>query len=363
MSIRQLRLSLRFLPFALIATLAACGKAKEKAPAPVRPAMTMVVAATPGLGQVLSGTVQPQVQSPFAFRVAGRMISRPVKAGDRVEAGQLLASLDPVSLEMAARSAVAALSSAQAEYKNALTNEERQAALLARKTVSQATFDSAEQARAAAQGNMVQAEANVVKTKEQLSYADLKADYAGVVTATNAEVGQVVQPGQAIVTIADPKRRDAVIDAADNVAETLAVGQPFIVSLQLDPSISVVGRVREIAPQADAMTRTRRVKIELDNPPDTFRLGSTIFAHVAASAVTATRLPESALLRDAPQTQVFVVDPQSLKVSLRDIEVAPDTDDRWIVRGGLQPGERVVTAGVHSLKEGQTVRIYGSAAP
>jgi RND family efflux transporter MFP subunit len=154
-----------------------------------------------------------------------------------------------------------------------------------------------------------------------------------------------------------------VIDAADNVAETLAVGQLFNVSLQLDPDIGVTGRVREIAPQADAMTRTRRVKIELENPPDTFRLGSTIFAHVAASAVNATRLPGSALLREAPQTKVFVVDPQSFKVSLRDIEVAPDTDDRWIVRSGLKPGERVVTAGVHSLKEGQSVRIYGSAAP
>jgi RND family efflux transporter MFP subunit len=362
MSIRPFR-CFKLLPFALIAALAGCDKAKEKAPAPVRPAMTMVVAATPGLGQVLSGTVQPQVQSPFAFRVAGRMISRPVKSGDRVEAGQLLASLDPVSLEMAARSAAAALSSAQAEYKNALTNEERQAALLVKKTVSQATFDSAEQARAAAQGSMVQAEANVAKTKEQLSYAELRADYGGVVTSTSAEIGQVVQPGQAIVTIADPMRRDAVIDAAADVAETLAVGQPFIVSLQLDPNISVTGKVREIAPQADAMTRTRRVKIELENAPDTFRLGSTIFAHVAASAIAATRLPGSALLREAPQTQVFVVDPQSLKVALRDVEVAPDTDDRWIVRGGLQPGERVVTAGVHSLKEGQSVRLYGSATP
>jgi RND family efflux transporter MFP subunit len=210
---------------------------------------------------------------------------------------------------------------------------------------------------------MVQAEANVVKTREQLSYAELKADYEGVVTTTSAEVGQVVQPGQAIVTIAEPTRRDAVIDATNTIAESLSIGEPFIVSLQLDPTISVEGKVREIAPQADAMTRTRRVKIALENPPNTFRLGSTIFARIAAGAISATWLPGSALLNEAPNTKVFVVDPQSLKVSLRDIEVAPDRDDRWIVRGGLKPGERVVTAGVHSLKEGQVVRIYGSAAP
>ena len=289
----------------------------------MRPAMTLVVASTPALDQVLSGTVQPQVQSPFAFRVAGRMISRPVKAGDPVAAGQLLAAIDPLSLQMAARSASAALSSARAEYQNAVTNESRQSTLLEKKTVSQATFDSAEQARATAQANMVQAEANVVKTKEQLSYAELRADYAGVVTTTSAEVGQVVQPGQAIVTIAEPTRRDAVIDATSTVAESLNIGEPFIVALQLDPAIRVEGKVREIAPQADAVTRMRRVKIALENPPSTFRLGSTIYARIAAGAIAATWLPGTALLSEAPKTQVFVVDPQSLKVSLRDIEVAP----------------------------------------
>jgi len=361
----RIRLSraFRLAPLALIVTLAACEKQKKAAEEPVRPAMTLVVASTPALDQVLSGTVQPQVQSPFAFRVAGRMISRPVKAGDPVAAGQLLAAIDPLSLQMAARAAVAALSSARAEYQNAVTSEARQSTLLEKKTVSQATFDAAEQARATAQAAMVQAEANVAKTKEQLSYAELRADYAGVVTTTSAEVGQVVQPGQAIVTIAEPTRRDAVIDATSNVAESLDIGQPFNVALQLDPAIRVQGKVREIAPQADAVTRMRRVKIALEDPPSTFRLGSTIYARIAAGATSITRLPGSALLREAPKTQVFVVDPQSLKVSLRDIEVAPDRDDFWVVRGGLNAGERVVTAGVHSLKEGQVVRIYGSAAP
>ena len=100
---------LRLAPLALIVLLAACEKPKKAAEEPVRPAMTLVVASTPALDQVLSGTVQPQVQSPFAFRVAGRMISRPVKAGDPVAAGQLLAAIDPLSLQMAARAAVAAL--------------------------------------------------------------------------------------------------------------------------------------------------------------------------------------------------------------------------------------------------------------
>jgi RND family efflux transporter MFP subunit len=351
--------SSRFLWLAPLAILAACSKAEEKAEPP-RPALTLVVQPTPALDVALSGTVQPQVQSPMGFRVLGRMIARPVKVGDRVVAGQMLAAVDPLSFEMAARSAAATLSSARAQYDNAAATEERQAALLAKKTASQATFDTAEQARAAAQAGMAQAEANLSKAREQLSYAVLKADFDGVVTATYADIGQTVAPGQAIVAMAEPSRRDAVIDAPNGVAEALYPGEAFTISLQLDTSISVAGAVREIAPQADSATRTRRIKIALDNPPSSFRLGATIFARLAAEADAAIRLPESALLRDGEKARVFVVDPASFAVHLRDVEIAPDRDGRWIVRGGLKTGERVVTAGVHRLKEGQIVRISGS---
>lgn len=341
--------------------LAACNRSKE-APEPPRPAMTLLAEPSPAWDSALSGTVQPQVQSPLGFRVMGRIIARPVKAGDRVEAGQMLAALDPLALELAARSAAAALASVRAQYDNAAATEARQATLLARKTASQATFDSAEQARAAAQANMAQAQANLTKAREQLSYAVLKADFAGVVTAASAEVGQTVAPGQPVVTLAEPTRRDAVIDAPDGFADTLSIGEHFDVTLQLDPARVVTGTVREIAPQSDSATRMRRIRIALDRPPDSFRLGATISARPAAGPGAVIRLPASALLQQGETTSVFVVDPRTHAVSRRVIEVAPDRDGRWIVRAGLAPGERVVTAGVHSLEPGQVVRIFGSDA-
>ena len=270
------------LPLALAAALASCGK-KQDAPPPPRPAMTMVVAPTPAFDMVLSGSIQPQVQTPFGFRVIGRMIARPVKAGDRVEKGQTLAAIDPLSLEMAMRSATASLASARAQYDNAASTEARQAALLEKKTTSQAAFDTVEQERAAAQANMQQAEANLAKAKEQLSYALLTADYSGIVTATYAEVGQTVSPGQPVVALAEPTRRDAVIDATDSVVDALWIGQKFDVSLQIEPETTVTGAVREIAPESDSETRSRRVKIALDNPPDSFRIGATIFARLASA--------------------------------------------------------------------------------
>ena len=148
-----------------------------------------------------------------------------------------------------------------------------------------------------------------------------------------------------------------MIDAANGVAEALVPGERVAVSLQLDPSVSVAGAVREIAPQADAATRTRRVKIALDHPPEAFRLGATIYARLEADSGAAIRLPAAAVLREGEKTRVFVVDPQSFAVASRVIVAAPESDGRWIVRNGLKAGERVVIAGLHGLKEGQIVKI------
>lgn len=353
----------RFAFCALFAALALAGcKPQDASPPPPRPVLSMVAEPSPAFDMVLSGTVQPQVQTPFGFRVLGRMISRPVKAGDRVEQGQTLAAIDPLALQMAERAAAASLASARAQFDNAAATEGRQAALLEKKTASQAAFDAAEQERAAAEAAMRQAEASLAKASEQLSYAVLKADYAGVVTATYAEVGQTVSPGQAVVALAEPSKRDAVIDAAESIVDALWVGQKFEVALQVDPKRVVSGEVREIAPESDAATHSRRVKIALDNPPDSFRIGATIFARLAHGANAAIRIPDSALLRDGDVTKVFVVDPATSKVVLRSVDIAPDRGEgRWIVRDGLVAGERVVTAGVHRLQPGQEVKIYGSA--
>ncbi len=342
--------------------LAACGKTEEKTEAP-RPAMTVIATPAPALDQALVGVVQPQIQSPLGFRVLGRMIARPVKVGDRLEAGRMIAAVDPTAYEAAARAAAATLASAQAQYDNATATEARQSQLLAMKTASQAAFDNAQQARAAALASKAQAQASLAKAQEQLSYTVLKADYAGVVTATYAEIGQTVAPGQAVIALAEPSRRDAVIDVPDSLMDVFFIGEKFTVGLEIDDAATVNGVVREISPQSDAATRTRRIKIALDNPPPAFRLGATVSARPAAAEDWLIRLPASALLQEGDRVRVFTVDPQTFAASLRDIDVAPDRDGRFLVRGGLKGGERVVIAGVHRLKEGQIVRIIEGATP
>jgi RND family efflux transporter MFP subunit len=216
--------------------------------------------------------------------------------------------------------------------------------------------------RAGAQASTARARANLTKAIEQLGYAQVKADFGGVVTAVGAEVGQVASPGQSIVTVARPDIREAVVDIGADFPAPLTVGLPFTVSLQLLPAVQVQGRIREIAPQADSVTRMRRVRIALNNPPESFRLGSTITASLSDGHASALRVPASAVLKQGAETFVWVIDPSTNTVSLHGVNLSEE-EGGIRVTGGLSIGARIVTAGIHSLKQGQQVRIEQEATP
>jgi len=345
---------------ALLALLAltACSGGQEEQPREiVRPVLSTVIEPRTRQVQGFAGTIEPQVSAALAFRILGRIVSRPVQVGDEVKKDQTLASLDPVSLELAVQGARADLSSAQAQMANAAAAEERQRTLLASGNTPQSAYDSARQARDSAKANLERAEANLAKSEEELGYARLFSDFDGIVTATGAEVGQTVSPGQMVVTVARADIREAWFDVPEDVATELKIGSPFEVVLQSQPSIRAQGKVREIAPQADPTTRTRRVKLTLANPPSAFRLGATMTARRVTDVPPSIVLPLTALLERDGRTEVWVVDPKSSTVSLHEVKVASRGADSFVVESGLEAGARVVTAGVHSLTEGQKVAV------
>lgn len=344
----------------LVATGALSACTGEEAAAPpeiIRPVLSTVVEPR-GQTQVgFTGTVEPQVSASLAFRLLGRVVSREVDVGDIVAKGATIAALDPSAQQLQVQGARADLASAQAQFANASASEERQKALLDSKNTPQAVYDAAVQARDSAQAAVEQAQAALAKAQEQLGYSQLFSDFDGVVTAVGAEVGQVVSPGQTIVTVARSDMREAVVDIPDQMTDLLQPGVEFAVALQAAPTITALGKVREVAPQSDAATRTRRVRLSLANPPQSFRLGSTITAKRDASVAQTIVLPASALLEDGGSTSVWVVDPKAMTVGLRPIQVAMQAPGYFTVTGGLEPGARVVTAGVHSLTQGQKVKL------
>jgi len=341
--------------FAFALLTAGC-KQKTEAQEPVRPVLSTVVQATESSGTTAAGTVEPRYKTDLSFRVLGRLIARPVNVGDTVEQGEIVAAIDPTALELAVRSAKADLSRSQAQLANASATEERQRTLIATDTTSKETLDNAVQVRAGAQASVARAQANLTKAIETLSYAQLKADFAGVATAVSADVGQIASPGQTVVTVARPDVREAVVDIGPDFPVPLRVGLPFTVSLQILPSVHVEGQIREIAPQADPVTRTQRVRIALNDPPQTFRLGATVTARLATDQGPVLRVPTSAVLIKNGESFLWVVDDATSTVSLNKVDLSRDANGIRVT-DGLNARTRVVTAGIHSLKQGQHVRI------
>jgi membrane fusion protein, multidrug efflux system len=347
----------------IASTLAMAGCEQEaKAPEPVRPVLSTILQPAASGSTVAVGTVQPRFETNLGFRVLGRLIARPVNVGDLVAEGQTVAAIDPTALELAERSAKADLSKAQALLKNAIGTEERKRILIKTEATTKQTVDDAEQVRAGAEASTARARANLTKAIEQLGYAQVKTDFAGVVTAVSAEVGQVVSPGQSVVTVARSNVREAVVDIGADFPVPLTVGLPFRVSLQLLPGVQVQGQIREIAPQADQVTRMRRVRIALNDPPESFRLGSTITAKLGNGHSSVLRVPASAVLKQGAEAFVWVIDAPTSTVSPHKVDLSED-EGGIRVTGGLTVGERIVTAGIHSLKQGQQVRIEQDTTP
>lgn len=338
------------------ALLAACKEETQAAP-PIRPVISVVVTPSDATSELFAGTIEPRFASTLAFQVPGRIVGRDAEVGDQVAKGARLAVLDSVALDLAVATARADLADADAQRANAEASEKRLRTLFEQKTVSDAQYEAVEQARAVTRAAVIRARSALDKALDQRSHADLVAEFDGIVTAVAAEPGQTVAPGQPIVTIARPDVREAVIDVPDGIATSLTVGARFGVSIQTGPSNRVVGTVREIAPGVDATTGTRRVRIALEDPPASFRLGTTITARLDESKEQEIILPPTAILERGTAVGVWIVDPGTRTVALRDVKITRTNGGWAIVTSGLAAGDRVVTVGVHSLDPGQKVAI------
>lgn len=352
------------LALVLLAALGGCTDHGDEAAAPVRPVLTEVAepSDTVTLGP-FAGTIEPRYQAQLGFQIPGRMVARDVTVGDLVRKGQRLAALDTIVSRFDLTRAEADLADAQAE--NAEAAEARTRRLMTGNSVSQATLDQAVARRDTARARVDQAMASLQKARDQMGYTELKAEFDGVVTQRLAEIGQVLSAGQGVVTVARPDVREAVVDIPEAYAGALPPDGRFTVALQSTPDLTTTGRVREIAPLAEAGTRSKRIRIALDDPGPAFRLGATIDVALAGAERPRFLLPPSALLEEGGRHSVWVVSPDGKSVTRRDVTVAGEHDrgapNRIAILEGLKAGERVVVAGVHSLKDGQPVRLTDDA--
>jgi membrane fusion protein, multidrug efflux system len=346
--------------FVAIACLAlgACKEDQDAAP-PIRPVLSIKAQVrTTDTLEPFAGSIEPRYATDYSFRQFGRIVARFVDFGSIVKTGDELAVLDPALQILLVRDAEAAVYSAQAQLATAQAEEERQRPLLARGISPQAQFDVAVQNRETAAANLDRAHASLRRARDALSFTKMTADFDGVVTGRYAEPGQTVNAGQKVLKIARPEIREAVIAVPRALADALgAPNQPYSMLVDLDHSVTMkASGVRGVDPAADSLTRTHKVYLTLDNPPPAFRLGITISVILSRPVSPRVDLPVTALLEQSGKSQVWIVDPATSKVALRDVTIAARNDDTVSVGSGIAAGERVVTVGVHSLTPGQIVK-------
>ncbi len=345
------------------ALLAACSK-----PAPTEEPVRAVRVLTVGEARFdatyeFAAEVRARTESRLGFRVAGKIIRRQAELGQRVKAGQVLAQLDPQDYKLAADAAQAQVAAAATNRDLAAADFKRFKELKEQNFISGAELERRESVLKAAQASLQQAQAQLSSQGNQARYTNLVADVSGVVTAVEAEPGQVVTAGTPVVRIAQDGVRDVVFSVPEDKVAAIRVGSDVGVRVWAEASAQkaqLTGKVREVAATADPVTRTFPIKVALDAAAN-LPLGSTVYVTpqaLGAAGAQVIKLPTTALRQESGNTTVWVLDKASMALKAQPVTVATADGNEVVIASGLQPGMLVVSAGVHVLQPGQKVTIY-----
>jgi RND family efflux transporter MFP subunit len=354
-SFPRLALANVLLPLALLG----CSRPAAQ-PEPVRAVKVITVGAgTLQSRYEFAGEVRPRVESRLGFRVGGKITQRQAEIGQHVQAGALLAQLDPQDYRLAADAARAQVNAALTNRDLAAADYKRYVTLKDQNFISGAELERRETTLKAAQAQLEQAQAQLASQGNQARYTNLVADVSGVITAVEAEPGQVVAAGTPVVRIAVDGPRDVMFSVPEDKVAGVRAGTDVAVRLWASNS-ELNGRVREVAASADPVTRTYPVKVSLQGetqPP----LGATVtvlpqaLSHVGAAII---KIPTSALRQEGQGSAVWLVDPATMTVKSQPVQVATADGNDAVISAGLVPGMVIVSAGVHVLAPGQKVTVW-----
>jgi RND family efflux transporter MFP subunit len=343
--------------------LAACGEGRsadekrEAASAPRAVLAETVTFAPRATMRNFVGTVRPRIDSNLGFRVAGKIAERRVELGQRVTAGDVLARLDPVDLDLQREQAEAELTAATISLDQNERQRQRNIELKKNGWVTDATLQAQQAATAEARSRLDRARRALDLAANQLSYARLVADHDGVVTAVLAEPGQVVAAGTPIVRVAQNHALEIAVDIPESLTARVRDGIASV-TLWSNPGRDYTARLREFAAAADASTRTFAARFTILDADPAMNFGMTATLSIReGSDMRVARLPLGALLDEGKGPTVFVIEPATGKLMTRPIEIAGYDGADMLVSKGISPGDIVVTHGVHKLLAGEIVRV------
>lgn len=355
------RLAPLLLAAALFVPLSACTSEASVAP-PARPAIVQKPqVATTAVTDTYAGEVHARYESVLGFRIAGKVQVRKVDVGARVRKGDVLAELEPQDAQLALSSAQAAVAWAKADLALAKAELDRNRAMLEKHYISQALFDARQNAFDAADARVKQAQAQAAQAANQAGYTTLRADADGVITSVKIEAGQVVAAGQPALVLAHDGDVEVAIDVPEGRIGVFHPKQPVVVEIWARDNARMPGVVRELAPEADPVSRTYAVRVTLDDPSQV-QLGMTARVYLnAGDAPSALLLPLAALHEKNGKPAVWVFDVRTKQVKLAPVTVGAYREDGVTVTGGITAEQWIVAAGVHKLSEGQVVKPVDAA--
>ena len=350
--------------FTSLSLLAACQKPAEPPPPP-RPALVAIVGeTTANEAMVLVGEVKPRFEANLGFRISGKIIERKVDVGSFVKKGQVIARLDAADANLSAAAASAGVRVAEANHALARAEVERQRTLFNRKFISQSALDIREAELKTSAARLSQVKANAAVSGNQSRYTALAADRDGVVTQIRAEPGQVVETGEMVVQIVDTKQIEVLVAVPESRMVNLKVGDKVMVKLwasqATDGEKTYTARVREIAPAANSATRAFDVRVAITDADEAVKLGMTAGVRFAQNAADEIIIATSALTQINGKNSVWII--SRLKegnlgiANPREVAAGQYTENGVVITNGLQVGEMIAIAGVHTLIKGQKVK-------
>ena len=343
--------------------LSFCSKKQEKTDLQQKPLLVKVQAPEKGtLAKYFNykGTVSAWKTANIAPEASGRVGRIFKKQGDKVAAGELLASLDLTSLELQQRQARAAVAVADTAFQNARLNEERMRKLLESQAVSSMQYENAKLARDAADTQLKSARATLDLVDYTVNKSNMRAPFAGIIAAKNMEEGDMINPmmgmGQSILTLMDLSKVKVAVDALAEEIERIRIGQKCQVTIASRPGETFAGEVYSKNLAADPLSKTFKVEVKVDNPD--MRIKAGVYADIAIEYVRKDNvilLPLSALL--AGDKEVMVDDNGVARK--RAVTVGERNHTRFEVLSGVGAGDRVLVEGSYDLKDGTAIAAAG----
>jgi len=349
------------IPLLALAALAlhACSGGDEAAPPP-RPVKLLTVGESSVTPVVeLAGDVRARVESRLGFRVAGKIVARRVETGQRVRRGDELARIDARDYQLARSAADSQLTASRADVELARSELKRFEELRQQGYVSEQELQRQRTRLAGAEAALRQAESGAALENNRLGDAVLRADADGVVIRVDADVGEVVETGKPVITLAHDGARDVVVEFPEDRAALARIARADV-ALWAQPGRHYPATLRELSASADPVTRTFRARYSVQAPAGALALGQSASVRLTLPAQKGgSKLPTTALVEHHGNTTVWLFDAAAGTVKRVPVQLA-GLDGNEVVVAGLPPGAQVVVAGVHTLAEGQHVRPLGA---